>query len=184
VADLAPQRLAALLQPVVERVQGRERRHGLPEAVPRIMHVLLDLALLPAGRRVAELGFEQVVADHGLEARVDVALLAAPDLVDGGLHVVVDAAARDTAQHFEGVVVRIEQHLVGLQRIGSQQEGPAVAELEVRDLQLGAPATLKILFLAWIRGAALLCILWALPAMAQEALAVPVYAPWSTPPAC
>jgi len=36
------------------------------------------------------------------------------------------------------VVVRVEQHLVGLQRVGPQQERPAVAELEVRDLQLGA----------------------------------------------
>ena len=74
------------------------------------------------------------------EARVDVALLAAAHPVDGGAHVVVDAAARDTAQDLERVVVGVEEHLVGLQRVGAQQERSAVAELEVGDLQLGALA--------------------------------------------
>ena len=37
-------------------------------------------------------------------------------------------------------VVRVEQHLVGLQQIGPQEEGAAVAELELRDLQLGTLA--------------------------------------------
>jgi hypothetical protein len=35
------------------------------------------------------------------------------------------------------VVVGVEQHLVGLLRIGPQNEGSAVGELEVGDLQLG-----------------------------------------------
>ena len=102
-----------------------------------VLDVLLDLPLLPAGRRIAELGLEQEVADHGREARVDLALLAAADLVDGGAHVVVDAPPRHAAQHAEGVVVGVEQHLVGLLRIGAENEGAAVGELEVGDLQLG-----------------------------------------------
>ena len=102
-----------------------------------VLDVLLDLPLLPAGRRIAELGLEQEVADHGREARVDLALLAAADLVDGGSHVVVDAAPRHAAQHAEGVVMGVEQHLVGLLRIGAENEGAAVGELEVGDLQLG-----------------------------------------------
>ncbi len=32
----------------------------------------------------------------------------------------------------------VEQHLVGLQRVGAQQKGPAVRQLELGDLQLGA----------------------------------------------
>jgi len=140
VGDLAPQRLAALLQPAVEQRQRGKRRHGLPQSVPRITHVLLDLALLPAGGRVAELGLEQVVTDHGAEARVDVSLLAAAYLVHGRLHVVVDAPSRYAAEHLEGSVVRVEQHLVGLQQIGAHDERAAVAELEVRHLQLGALA--------------------------------------------
>ena len=40
-------------------------------------------------------------------------------------------------KHAEGVVVGVEQHLVGLLRIGAENEGAAVGELEVGDLQLG-----------------------------------------------
>ena len=103
----------------------------------RVLDVLLDLPLLPAGSRIAELRLEQEVADHGREARVDLALLAAADLVDGRAHVVVDAPPRHAAQHAEGVVMGVEQHLVGLLRIGAENEGAAVGELEVSDLQLG-----------------------------------------------
>lgn len=52
-----------------------------------ILHVLLDLSLLPSGRWIAELGLEHVVAGHCHEADVDVALLATADLVDCSLHV-------------------------------------------------------------------------------------------------
>ena len=44
------------------------------------------------------------------------------------------------AQHAEGVIVRVEQHLVGLLRIGAEEKGAAVGELEVSDLQLGSLA--------------------------------------------
>ena len=103
----------------------------------RILDVLLDLPFLPAGGRVAELGLEQEVADHGREAGVDLTLLAATDLVDRGSHVVVDAAPRHASQHAEGVVMGVEQHLVGLLRVGPEREGAAIGELEVGDLQFG-----------------------------------------------
>ncbi len=106
----------------------------------RILDVLLDLPLLPAGGRIAELGLEQEVADHRREAGVDLPLLAAADLVDGSAHVVVNAPPRHAAQHTEGVVVGVEQHLVGLLRIGPEKEGAAVGELEVGDLQFGSLA--------------------------------------------
>ncbi|KWT72158.1 hypothetical protein APV28_1636 [Comamonas testosteroni] len=140
VDDLAPQGLAAVLQPLVEFGQGWKRRHGLPQPVTRITHVLLHLPFLPARGRIAELGLEQVVADHGAETGVDVALLAPAHLVHGGAHVVVDTAPGNATQHREGMVVRIEQHLVGLQRISPHGEGATVAELEVGYLQLGALA--------------------------------------------
>jgi hypothetical protein len=104
------------------------------------LDVLLDLPLLPSGGRIAELGLEQEVADHRREARVDLALLTPPDFVHGGAHIVVNAAPRHAAQHTKGVVVGVEQHLMGLLRIGAQNEGAAIAELDVRDLQLGALA--------------------------------------------
>ncbi len=49
-----------------------------------VLDVLLDQPLLPAGGWIAELGLEQEVADHGREARVDLALLAAADEGEGG----------------------------------------------------------------------------------------------------
>ncbi len=106
----------------------------MPDAVTRIANALLDLALLPAGRRVAELGLVQIVADHGDEAAVHRARLAAADLVYGGLHVVVDAPLRDALECLEGVVVRVEQHLVALLQVGAVEERPAVAQLEVGHL--------------------------------------------------
>ena len=105
-----------------------------------VLDILLDLALLPARGWIAELGIEQVMADHGAKAQVDVAQLALAHPVDGRLHVVVDAAARDPAPRHKGMVMGIEQHLVGLQQVGAQEEGPTVAQLELGHLQLGALA--------------------------------------------
>jgi diguanylate cyclase (GGDEF)-like protein len=49
------------------------------------------------------------------------ALLSATDLVDGS-HIVVNAPPRHAPQDAEGVVVGLEQHLVGLLRIGLEHE--------------------------------------------------------------
>ena len=105
-----------------------------------ILYVLLNLPFLPAGSGVAELRLEQEVAHHGREADVDLAFLAAADLVDGRLHVVVDAPPWHAAQHPEGVVMGIKQHLVGLEQVGSKREGPTVGQLDMGDLELGALA--------------------------------------------
>src|SRR3546814_9474863 len=50
---------------------------------------------------------------------------------------VIDTPARHAAQHAEGVIMGVEQHLMGLQKVGAHDECPAVTELEMRDLQLG-----------------------------------------------
>src|SRR3546814_3604898 len=60
------------------------------------------------------------------------------DLVHGGAHIVVNPPARHAAQHAERMIMSVEQHLMGLKKIGPHGEGPAVAELEVCHLQLGA----------------------------------------------
>jgi hypothetical protein len=60
-----PQFPTSRLQPVVQRRQGGEVGRGLPEPMARILDVLFDLPFLPTGRRIAELGLEQEVADHG-----------------------------------------------------------------------------------------------------------------------
>src|SRR3546814_557769 len=96
----------------------------------RILDVLLDLTLFPACCRVTELGLEQIMTDHGEEAGVDGSGLAAPDLVHGGAHIVVNPPARHAAQHAERMIMSVEQHLMGLKKIGPHGEGPAVAELK------------------------------------------------------
>src|SRR6478736_6356521 len=96
-----------------------------------ILNVLLDLSFLPAGGRIAELGLEQVVAGHCHEADVDVALLATADPIDCRAHVVVDAAARNAAEDAERMIMGVEQHLVRLQEIGSDDESPGVAQLRM-----------------------------------------------------
>lgn len=63
-----PGPLAALLQPPVQSIETLRLWDRLPQTVPCILDVLLDLAFLPPRGRIAELGFEQVVADHRQEA--------------------------------------------------------------------------------------------------------------------
>ena len=137
-AQFRPEGDATRRQPVVQVGQRIEGRGAVPNPVPGILDVLLDLAFLPARGGVAELGIEHVVVDHDLEAQVDLPLPSLANPVDRGLHVVVDAAPGNPAQHRKGMVVGIEQHFVGLQRIGAQQKGPAVRQLELGNLQLGA----------------------------------------------
>lgn len=102
--------------------------------------VLLDLPLLPARGDLEQLGVKQIVAYHRAEPRVGLAHLAGAPPVNGGPHVVVNTAAWNAAPRNERVMVRVEQHLVGLQQIGPHEEGAAVAELELCDLQLGTLA--------------------------------------------
>jgi len=141
--DLAPEFDAAPFEPGVQGRQIGKVRHWLPEPVARVLDVLLDLPLLPARRRITELRLEDIVAGHGEEAEVDLPLLAPADAIDRCLHVVVDAPPGHAAEHTEAVPMRIEQHLVGLQQIGTDQEGPAVRQLDMRHLQLRALAAEK-----------------------------------------
>ena len=52
----------------------------------------LDDPFLPTGGGITEIRLEQVVRDHGVEAGVDDAAVTLANLVDGGLHVVIDTA--------------------------------------------------------------------------------------------
>jgi hypothetical protein len=133
---LAPQHDAARLKPVVQRCQIGEGGLRDPEPVTSVLDILLDLPLLPARGWIAELGIEQIVAGHGREACIDLPRLAGAHAVHGVLHIVVNAAPRHAAQHPEGMLMRIEQHLMGLQRIGAHDKSAAVRQLEVRNLQL------------------------------------------------
>ena len=62
---LRPQQLATIFQPFIQCSKVWEDRSDLPEAMSGITHALLNLTLLPARRRIAELRIEDVVAGHG-----------------------------------------------------------------------------------------------------------------------
>jgi hypothetical protein len=136
-ARLRPHRAAALEQPAIELGEAAKAPLAglLPDAPATVLDVLLHDALLPARGDVAEVGVEQVVRGHGGKARVDHPRLARLDLVNGGLHVVVDAAPRDPAERREAAGVGIEQHLMALAGIGDQHEGTAGTQLHVRHQQ-------------------------------------------------
>lgn len=103
-----------------------------------VADILLDLPFLPTRRRIAELGLEYIVVRHGEEADVDFTGLSAANTIDRRLHIVVDAPFRHAAEDPERVPVGIEQHLMGLQRIGAQEKGPTVRQLDMGDLKLRA----------------------------------------------
>jgi hypothetical protein len=52
------------------------RWYQVQDQVAGVLHVLLDLSLLPTGRRIAKLGLEEVVAGHCQEPGVDLTRLA------------------------------------------------------------------------------------------------------------
>lgn len=64
------------------------------------------------------------MAGHRHEADVDVALLSTADLVDRRAHVVVDATPRNATEDTERMVMGIEQHLMCLQEVCPDDEGP------------------------------------------------------------
>ena len=136
---LPPQLKAPLLQPSFQRSEVWKVRHTLQHLMAGISNVLLDLPLLPSCRRIAEVRLIDIVVRHGEEAQVDLPLLAAADTIhrrarstivlepmaNKGL-AVVNPTTRHATKDPERVPVGIEQHLMSLQRIGTQQKCPAV----------------------------------------------------------
>jgi hypothetical protein len=70
----------------------------MPKGKTGITDILLYLALLPACCRVAEVRLEHERSNQGSKTRNDPALLATPELIHCGRHVVVDAASWDSTQ--------------------------------------------------------------------------------------
>ena len=105
---LCPKGYAAIFQPLVQLAQIFEDRHDLPHATAGIPNILLDLAFLPACSRIAKFWLKDVMVGHSLEPRVDVSLFATPDAIDRSLHIVIDAAPWDDAEHTECMPMRIK----------------------------------------------------------------------------
>ncbi len=64
---------------------------------------------------------------HLLESAVVGAIFADKDRVHRGLHIIVDAPRTGAAEEGEGLVMRIEHHLLRLARIGPDERHPAMA---------------------------------------------------------
>ena len=77
---------------------------------------------------------DQVVPAHLQEAAVVGPVLADEDRLDCRLHVVVEAAPAGALEEGKGPVVGVEDHLLGLARVGPHEEHPAVAEPDMGDL--------------------------------------------------
>ena len=133
---LVPQRDATLFQPVIQRGKIGKVRHALQHLMTGVADVLLDLPFLPPCCRIAEIWLEDIVVRHGQKADIDLPRLTAAHKIHRRLHVIVDPAFWHAAEHPERMPVRVEQHLMGLQGIGPQKEGPAVRQLDMRHLQL------------------------------------------------
>jgi hypothetical protein len=105
----------------------------MSKAKTGITDILLYLALLPACCRVAEVRLEHERSNQGSKTRNDPALLATPELIHCGRHVVVDAASWDSAQcACRQLGMRIKQRIVRPQRTGCgvicQYRGPQIGE--------------------------------------------------------
>ena len=122
------------LQPPVELLEAGEPQPRLEEPPPDRLHLVLDLALLPPRCRRASGRLNHVVVGHDQEAAVEHPLLAGEHRGHRGLHVVVDAARRNSAEEGERAGMRVEHHLLRLARIGPNIHRPRCAQPHVRGL--------------------------------------------------
>ena len=118
-------------------VQLIERLHLRPwpeQLVADRANLVLDLALLPAGRRRAGHRLDEMMRAHLQKAPVVLPGAPDEDRLHRRLHVVVDAAPADPAVKGEGLVVCIEDHLLRLAEIGAHDRHAAIGKPHLRDL--------------------------------------------------
>jgi hypothetical protein len=114
-------------QPGVQLIVGLEPQPRRKEALAHEGDLVLDLSLLPAGRRRAGNRLDQVVAAHLQEAAIVRPLAADEDRVHRRFQVVVDAPRAGPAEERERPVMRVEHHLQRRARVGTDEPHPAVA---------------------------------------------------------
>src|ERR1700736_6068332 len=84
---------AFVQQPGIQLVQGFEPQPWREESFAYQPDLILDLALLPARRRRAGDGIDEIVAAHLQEAAIVETSFADEDRLHRSLHIVVDAAS-------------------------------------------------------------------------------------------
>jgi len=125
---------AFVQQPGVQLVQTLHPQPRCEEPFSHQPDLVLDLTLLPTGRRGAGDGLDKIVAAHLQEAAVVMPLFASEDRLHSRLHVVVDAPRAGALEEGKGSVMRIEHHLLALAHIGPGEHHPAVAEPDMGHL--------------------------------------------------
>ena len=131
---------ATVLQPPVQLFQRLHVRARNEQALAQAADLVLDLPLLPAGRRRTGRRLDQVMRAHLGEAPIELALLADEHGVHRRLHVVVDAALAGAARESKGPGMGVEHHLLALPRIRPDVGHAAVAKPGVRDLSFEGDA--------------------------------------------
>ena len=121
-------------EPSVQLVIALDAQARREEALAHEADLVLDLALLPARRRRASDRLDKMVRAHLEEAAIVLPILADEDRLHRRLHVVVDAARAGAPEEGERPLVRVENHLLRLTRIGAHEHHAAVAKTDVRDL--------------------------------------------------
>src|ERR1700761_3010498 len=118
---------ALVKQPGIQLLIARHPQPWREETLADDPNLVLDLPLLPAGRRRAGNRLDQIMTAHLQKAAVELTVLAEKHGLDRGFHVVVDAAGAAALKKGKGAVVGVEDHLLGLARIGPHERHSAVA---------------------------------------------------------
>jgi hypothetical protein len=121
-------------QPGVQLVIALDPQARREEALAHEADLVLDLALLPARGRRARDRLDKMVRAHLAEAAIVLPILADEDRLHRSFHVVVDAAPAGAPEEGKRPLMGVENHLLGLARIGAHQHHAAMAEANVRDL--------------------------------------------------
>jgi len=121
-------------QPGVQLVKVLKPQPRREEALAHEGDLVLDLALLPTGRRRAGHRLDQVVAAHLQEAAIVEASLADEDRLHRCLHVVVDAALAGTLEQRKRRSWASKHHLLRLARIDPHEHHAAVTQPNMRGL--------------------------------------------------
>jgi hypothetical protein len=108
---------ASVEQPRIQLLVVRHPQPRREEALAHQPDLVLNLALLPARRRRAGSGLDQVMAAHPQKASIELAVFADEHGFDRRLHVVVDAARAGSLEKCKGAIVGVEHHFLGLARI-------------------------------------------------------------------
>ena len=127
---------AALLEMGVQLGEAGDRRDRHQEVAPGVADQALDLALVVALAGPAEAVEEQVVRLQLGEGARPLAPAVAEDAGHRQLGVVVEDRPRHAAQEGEGRVVAVEEGLDPLGRVGLDEAGIRVRQVEAEEVDL------------------------------------------------